>query len=276
MTTVPSYRLNDGHPLPAVGFGTYPLTGDAAAEAIGTALQAGYRLIDTAANYRNEEAVGRGLADSAVPRADLAVASKLPGRDHGYEETLDSFDRSRRRLGLDYLDQYLIHWPLPRQDKFVSSFQAMLHLREQGLIRSVGVSNFTEEHLRRLERETGTLPAVNQIELHPLFPQRRMRAVHQELGIVTECWSPLGKGRELLTNPEIVAIAQAHGVSAAQVVLRWHVQLGVVPIPKSGDPDRQRANLDVFGFALTEREMENVSGLERGRLFQDPEVHEEF
>ncbi|MGW2462072.1 aldo/keto reductase [Streptomyces sp. NPDC001761] len=276
MNGVPLYTLNDGTTVPAVGLGTWPLDDAQAERAVRTALEAGYRLVDTATNYRNETGVGRGVAGSGVPREEVVVTTKLPGRHHGYEETLASFEESRRRLGLEYVDLYLIHWPNPRVDKYVEAWRAMIRLREDGLVRSIGVSNFTPEHITRLEKETGVLPSVNQIELHPLFPQEELRAFHAEKGIATESWSPLGRGRDLLDDPAVAGVARAHGVTPAQVLLRWHVQLGALPVPKSADPARQRANLDVFGFELDEDQMAAVARRSRRRLGGDPETHEEF
>ncbi|MGW3464074.1 aldo/keto reductase, partial [Streptomyces olivaceoviridis] len=194
MNGVPRYTLHDGTTIPAIGLGTWPLDDTQAERAVRTALEAGYRLVDTAANYRNETGVGRGVAGSGVPREEVVVTTKLPGRHHGYEETLASFEGSRRRLGLEYVDLYLIHWPNPRVGRYVDAWRAMIRLREEGLVRSIGVSNFTPAHLTRLEKETGVLPSVNQIELHPLFPQEELRAFHAVKGIVTESWSPLGRG----------------------------------------------------------------------------------
>ncbi|WP_426567593.1 aldo/keto reductase [Streptomyces canus] len=276
MIDIPVRTLNDGTRLPAAGLGTWPMDDAQAEEAVAGALGLGYRLIDTATNYRNETGVGRGVARAGVPREEIVVTTKLPGRHHGYEETLASFEESRRRLGLEYVDLYLIHWPLPRVGRYVDSWRAMIKLREDGLIRSIGVSNFTAEHIDRLEKETGVLPSVNQIELHPLLPQDELRAYHEAKGIVTESWSPLGRGSALLRDPALVTVAEAHGVTPAQAVLRWHVQLGAVPIPKSSDPERQRANLDVFGFELGPEEMTAIGDHERRRLGGDPETHEEF
>ncbi|MEU0898518.1 aldo/keto reductase [Streptomyces massasporeus] len=276
MISIPAHTLNDGTTLPALGLGTWPLGDDEAQQAVLSALEAGYRLIDTATNYRNETGVGRGVASGVVPREEVVVTTKLPGRHHGYEETLASFEESRARLGLEYVDLYLIHWPLPRVDRYVDSWKAMIKLREEGLVRSIGVSNFTAGHIERLEKETGVLPSVNQIELHPLLPQDELRAFHAGKGIVTESWSPLGRGTDLLEDPAVARIAEAHGVSPGQVVLRWHTQLGAVPIPKSANPERQRANLDVFGFELGEDEMRSVADRARRRVGGDPEVHEEF
>jgi len=276
MPVAPTVALNDGRTLPAIGLGTYPLDDDEAAAAVRGGIEVGYRLIDTAVNYGNETGVGRGIAESGVPRDEITLTTKLPGRDHGHDETLASFEGSRARLGVEYVDLYLIHWPNPRVDKYVDSWRAMIKLRADGLVRSIGVSNFTAEHLDRLDRETGVRPAVNQIELHPYFPQPEMRAVDAYHGVLTQSWSPLGRAKDVLDEDAITAAARAHDVTPAQVVLRWHHQLGAVPIPKSASPQRQRANLDVFGFALTADEMSAVSDLERGRRGGDPDEHEEF
>ncbi|MEU9455484.1 aldo/keto reductase [Streptomyces sp. NPDC048277] len=276
MTSIPVYMLNDDTTIPAVGLGTWPMDDTQAEQAVRHALEAGYRLVDTAVNYRNETGVGRGVASSGVPRDEVVVTTKLPGRHHGYEETLASFEESRQRLGLEYVDLYLIHWPNPRVGKYVDSWKAMIKLRAEGLVRSIGVSNFTEEHLARLEKETGVLPSVNQVELHPLFPQEELRAFHAHKGIVTESWSPLGRDGGLLRDPAVVSVAEALGVTPAQVVLRWHVQLGAVVIPKSADAGRQRANLDVFGFRLGAAQMAVLSERAHQRLGGDPDSHEEF
>jgi diketogulonate reductase-like aldo/keto reductase len=273
---IPTHTLNDGTTIPGIGLGTWPMDDAEAERAVLTALDAGYRLIDTAANYRNETGVGRAVARTDVPREEIFVTTKLPGRHHGYDETLASFEESRSRLGLDYVDLYLIHWPLPRVDKYADSWRAMIKLREEGLVRSIGVSNFTAEHLGRLEKETGVLPSVNQIELHPLLPQQELRALHADKGIVTESWSPLGRGSDLLDDPAVREVARAHGVTPGQAVLRWHVQLGALPIPKSSDPERQRQNLDVFGFTLDAAQMSAVADRAHRRLGGDPRTHEEF
>lgn len=273
----PTIELNDGHRFPELGLGTYGLNGDEGAAAVGTAIASGYRLLDTALNYGNEDAVGRAVRESEVAREDLVVTSKLPGRHHGYDEAHRSIDETLGNLGLDHVDLYLIHWPNPSVDKFVDTWKAFVDLRDSGKVRSIGVSNFTPEHLRRIIDATGVAPAVNQVELHPYFPQAALRKVHQELGIVTESWSPLAVRSELLTEQPITDAAAAHGVTPGQVVLRWHVQLGAVPVPKSADATRQRENLDVFGFELTDAEVRAISGLERGRLWDaDPDTHEEM
>lgn len=274
-----TFDLNDGHRLPAIGFGTYPLRGEAGIAAIVSALQVGYRLIDTAVNYDNEAEVGEALRRSGVPRDQVVVTSKIPGRHHGYADAVASTHASLERLGLDHLDLHLIHWPNPSRGRFVEAWRALVDLRAQGLVRSIGVSNFTQAHLERIIAETGVTPAVNQVELHPAFPQPGLRAVHEELGIRTESWSPLGKAQAAYAEPAVRTAAEAHGVAPAQVILRWHHQLGALPIPKSADPARQAANLDIFGFALTQAEMAAITALGRpdGRLFGgDPDSHEEM
>jgi 2,5-diketo-D-gluconate reductase A len=279
MHSVPTYTLNDGTEIPAIGFGTYPLDGDEAVTAVSDALEAGYRLLDTAVNYGNEEAVGEGLRRSGVPREEVLVTSKLPGRHHGYDDAIASVRESVRRLGLEYLDLHLIHWPNPGVGKYGEAWRALVDLKKDGLIRSVGVSNFTDAHLRRIIDDTGVTPAVNQLELHPRFPQEQMRRVHEELGIQTEAWSPLGKRNAPYDEPAVAQPAERLGVTPGQVVLRWHVQIGSLPIPKSGNPDRQRQNLDVFGFELTDDEVAAITALgdPDGRLFDgDPDTHEEM
>jgi diketogulonate reductase-like aldo/keto reductase len=276
---IPRYTLNDGNSLPAIGFGTYPMTGDEAVNAVTSALSVGYRLIDTAVNYGNEAEVGEALRRSGLPRDEVQITSKLPGRHHAYKEAVASIKESLSRLGLDYLDLHLIHWPNPGVGKYVEAWQAMVDAREQGLVRSIGVSNFTQDHLRRVIDQTGVAPAVNQIELHPRFPQEHMRTVNEDLGVVTEAWSPLGKARAPLDEAVVVEPARRLGVTPGQVILRWHVQIGSLPIPKSANPQRQRENLDIFGFELTDFEVAAISGLAEadGRLFGgDPEVHEEM
>jgi 2,5-diketo-D-gluconate reductase A len=277
MTAIPTYPMNDGRTIPAIGFGTYNLRGEDGIASIVSALQAGYRLLDTALNYNNEVEVGEAIRRSGINRDEIMVTTKLPGRHHGFDETLASFEESRGHLGMDYVDLYLIHWPLPRIGKYVDTWRAMIQLREQGLVRSIGVSNFTPEYLSRLIDETGVAPAVNQIELHPRFPQQAMRQANLSHGIVTESWSPLARQHPVDTEPVIVEIAAEHEVTPAQVVLRWHVQLGAVPVPKSASPRRQAENLDVFGFRLTDAEITAISSLESGRLWGgDPETNEEF
>lgn len=274
----PTKPLNDGGSIPAIGLGTFGMTGELGIAAVVSGIQAGYRLLDTGLRYENEREVGEGMRRSGIDRGELMVTTKLRGRDHGYEETLRGFEESRANLGLDYVDLYVIHWPLPRYDRYVDSWRAMIHLRDEGLIRSIGVSNFTPKHLSRLIDETAVVPAVNQIELHPQFPQAAQLAADESLGIVTESWSPLADQRSGLTShPVIVTVARAHHVTPSQAVLRWHLQRGAVPIPKSSNPERQRENLDVFNFKLTDAEIQSISSLESGRLWgADPDDHEEF
>ncbi|MCW2807105.1 MAG: aldo/keto reductase [Marmoricola sp.] len=279
ISSVPTYTLNDGNTLPAVGFGTYPLKGDEGVEAIHSALEVGYRLLDTAVNYENETEVGEALRRSGLLREEVQVTSKLPGRHHAYDDAIASVHGSLERLGLDYLDLHLIHWPNPSVGKYTEAWQALVDLQKQGLVRSIGVSNFTENHLSRIIDATGVTPAVNQIELHPRFPQPQMRQVHERLGIRTEAWSPMGKRQAPLEEPAVTRAAERLGVSPGQVILRWHVQLGSLPIPKSSSPDRQRQNLDLFGFELTDDEVADISALgdPDGRLFGgDPNTHEEM
>ena len=276
---IPTHRLNDGSTLPAIGFGTYPMKGEDGVTAIRSAIEVGYRLLDTAVNYENEHEVGEAIRRSGVAREELQVTSKLPGRDHGYDEAIASVHGSLDRLGLEYLDLHLIHWPNPSRDQYVDAWRALVDLREQGLVRSIGVSNFTARHLERIIEATGVTPAVNQIELHPYFPQAEMRGVDERLGIRTEAWSPLGKRQAPFAEPAVADAAQRHGVTPGQVILRWHVQLGSIPIPKSATPERQRQNLDVFGFELSEDEVAAITALGRpdGRLFGgDPDIHEEM
>ena len=279
MAEIPTYALNDGTTLPAIGFGTYPLRGEAGTRAMVSALEAGYRLLDTAVNYENEFEVGEALRRSGLPREEVLVASKIPGRHHAYDDAIASVRASLERLGVEQTDLHLIHWPNPSQGKYVEAWRALVQLQKDGLVRSIGVSNFTPAHLERIIDDTGVTPAVNQVELHPRFPQAALREVHERLGIRTEAWSPMGKRRAPLEEAAVTAAAAAHGVSPGQVILRWHVQLGTLPIPKSADPQRQAQNLDVFGFQLSDTEMGAITALaeDDGRLFGgDPDTHEEM
>ena len=275
----PTYTLSDGTTLPAIGFGTYPLKDAEGVEAMRSALATGYRLLDTAVNYENEVEVGEALRASGLDRHEVQISSKIPGRHHAYDDAIASTKESLQRLQLDHLDLHLIHWPNPSRDLYVEAWQALVELQRQGLVKAIGVSNFTEAHLRRIIAETGVTPVVNQIELHPLFPQEQMRAVHAELGIRTQAWSPMGKRQGQYDAAPVQAAAARLGVTPGQVILRWHVELGSIPIPKSATPSRQAENLDVFGFELTADEVAAITALGRpdGRLFDgDPDTHEEL
>jgi 2,5-diketo-D-gluconate reductase A len=278
-SSIPAYLLNDGNTLPAIGFGTYPLKGPEGVTSILGALEVGYRLLDTAVNYDNETEVGEALRRSGLPREQVQVTSKLPGRHHAYDDAVASVHGSLDRLGLDYLDLHLIHWPNPSVEKYVEAWQALVDLRKEGLVRSIGVSNFTQAHLARIIDATGVTPAVNQIELHPRFPQEEMRRVHEQLGIQTEAWSPMGKRQAPLEEPVVTRAAERLGVTPGQVILRWHVQIRSLPIPRSSNPERQGQNLDIFGSELTDEEVAGISALAdpQGRLFGgDPDTHEEM
>ena len=270
-TDVPTIPLNDGRTIPQVGFGVFQVPPDQVIEPVSTALEAGYRLIDTAAAYQNEEGVGKAIAASGIPRDELFVTTKLWNGDQGYDETLRAFDASLDKLGLDRVDLYLIHWPLPMKGAYVDTWKAFEKIYAEGRASSIGVSNFTEQHLGRLFAETDVVPAVNQIELHPRFPQDAMRAFHDQHGIVTEAYSPIGQG-PLLEDPTVVGVARAHDRSAAQVVLRWHVQRGTVVIPKSVTPERIRSNIELFDFSLDTGEMAALSSLAGERIAPDPDT----
>ena len=274
MADVPTLSLSAGTTtveIPQLGFGVWQVSDDEATPSVLTALETGYRSIDTAAAYQNESGVGRALAETDVPRGDVFVTTKVWNGDHGADTTKAALDASLDRLGIDVLDLYLIHWPAPKQDLYVETFATMLELRDAGRVRAVGVCNFNVDHLRRLEAETGEFPAINQVELHPYLQQRELRAFHAEHGIVTEDWSPLASGGDVLADDSIRGIAEAHGVTPAQAILRWHLQIGSVVIPKSVTPSRIVENFDIFGFELTDAEMEAIEGLDRGhRTGPDP------
>jgi len=281
--STPTRTLNDGHAIPALGFGTYPLKDEDGITAITSALDNGYRLLDSAVNYGNEIEVGRAarewLKATGTDRAELTVQTKLPGRHHDYEAAINSGMESYDRLQLDTIDVMLIHWPNPVTGKYRDAWRGLVELQKRGIVRTIGVSNFTAEHLGHIIEDTGVTPAINQIELHPYFTQEQMRAFHAEHGIVTQSWSPLGKRQAPYEEPAIADAATAHEVTSAQVILRWQVQLGNVPLPKSATPARQVENLDVFGFELTGDQMAAISALHRedGRLFGgDPDTHEEM
>ncbi|MFK4221699.1 aldo/keto reductase [Streptomyces sp. NPDC019890] len=265
MSKVPSISLNNGVAMPQLGFGVWQVPDDEATKAVGLALEAGYRSIDTAAIYENEEGTGRAVAASGIPREELFITTKLWNSEQGYDSTLRAFDASLDRLGLDHIDLYLIHWPVPSKGVYVDTYKAFEKIYADGRARAIGVSNFLPEHLTRLIEETSIVPAANQIELHPQLQQAELRAFHAQHGIKTEAWSPLGQGRGLLEVPTVVAIAQKHERTPAQVVLRWHLQIGNVVIPKSVTPSRIRENIDVFGFELDDEDMSALAVLDEGK-----------
>lgn len=262
-----------------IGFGTLVQAGrdnpDVYRQATASALEVGYRTLDTALRYNNEVQVGQAIAESGLPREDIKVTTKVPGRFHGYHEAKTSIIRSLIDLNLSYVDAALIHWPLPNQHKYVDTWRALLEMRDAGLIRTVGVSNFLPEHLQRLADETGEMPAINQVEMHPYFGQTELRVFHQEHGIQTQAWSPLGRTTDMIKDPVLSKIAEKHGASPVEVVLAWHVHHGSMPLPASSNPERQRANLH-FTVELDTEDLAAIDGLERGRIFMDPAVHEEF
>ncbi|NHC44464.1 aldo/keto reductase [Motilibacter aurantiacus] len=273
MPAVPTRSLNNGVDIPLLGFGVFQIPPDEVVAPVATALEAGYRLIDTAAAYRNEEGVGRALADSGIPREELFVTTKLWNEDQGYDSTLRAFDDSLAKLGLETLDLYLIHWPSPHRGLYVETWKALERVYSEGRVRAIGVSNFTQAHLQRLFDETDVVPAANQVELHPELPQDELRAFHEEHGIVTQAWSPIGAGKGLLEHPVVTGLATRVGRTPAQVVLRWHVQRGTVVIPKSVTPERIRSNIEVFDFELSDADMAEVSGLASGRrIGPDPDT----
>lgn len=262
--TVPSVLLNDGHSIPQVGLGVWQVPSEQIGATVATALDAGYRHIDTAKVYENEAAVGDALAAADVARDDVFVTTKVWNADQGRDATLAAFDASMQRLRLDVLDLYLIHWPCPAADRYVDTWKALVELRESGRVRSIGVCNFDPDHLERIIDATGVVPAVNQVELSPYVQQQSLRELHGRLGIVTEDWSPLSAGKGLIEDPVITGIAHDLGVTPAQVVLRWHLQIGSVVMPKSVTPERIRANIDLFGFALDNDQMDRIGALDRG------------
>jgi 2,5-diketo-D-gluconate reductase A len=273
MPPTPALTMNDGQLIPQLGFGVFQVPPAETAHAAGVALDAGYRLIDTAQGYGNEAGVGEAVRRSGIAREELFITTKLTNSEHGRDRALKAFDESLRQLGMEYVDLFLIHWPVPARDRYVETWRALEKLQAEGRARSIGVSNFTEAHLDRLARETDTVPAVNQVELHPYFPQEQLRAYHAAHGILTEAWAPIGQGRGLLGEDTIGQLAAQKGKSPAQVVLRWHIQMGNIAIPKSVTPDRIRENLDVFDFTLNDGEMRQISHLSTGRrIGPDPET----
>ncbi|QSE91737.1 aldo/keto reductase [Rhodococcus pseudokoreensis] len=260
--TIPSVTLSNGVVMPAIGFGVFQIPDDAMGTTVRHALAAGYRAFDTAPMYGNERSLGRALSDSGVPREELFVTTKVSNEDQGYQSTLDAVEKSVARLGLDYVDLCLIHWPAPARGAYLDTWRALEQLHAAGRIRAIGVSNFQADHLDRLLEVAAVRPMVNQIEIHPLLPQQSMVELHRSLGIHTQAWAPLARGR-LQENPVLTELARRHDVSLAQLVLRWHLQRGTIPLPKSSSPERMRANIDVFDFELDADEIAQISTLGR-------------
>lgn len=273
MSQVPNIRLNNGVQIPQFGFGVFQIEPARTAEAVRTALDAGYRHIDTAQGYGNEEGVGQAVRQSGLAREDVFVTTKLNNSRHGHDQAVAALDESLQKLGLDHVDLFLIHWPRPHADRYVETWRAFEKILSDGKARSIGVSNFQVPHLERLAAETGTVPAVNQIELHPWLVQRELQAYHREHGIATEAWSPIGKGGDLLRDERIVALGEKYGKSPAQVVLRWHIQQDIIVFPKSVTPSRIRENIEVFDFELSADDIATIDELDSGtRLGPDPDT----
>lgn len=276
---IPTIKLHDGYEIPAIGLGTVYLRGEPGVDAITSAIRNGYRLIDSAIRYDNEGAVGEAVRQSGIPREQLFLTSKLRAQYFDYDDALEMIRESLYRANIDYWDLFLLHWPNPKQDKYVEAWRALIQAKENGWIRSIGVSNFMPEHLDRLIEETGETPVINQIELHPYFSQVEQRQADKERDIITEAWSPLSRARTVTHDEMIAELARQKGKTVSQVILRWHVQLGVIPLPRSSSELHQKENLDVFNFELTEDEMETLNALTKpdGRIDnQDPREYEEY
>lgn len=269
----PTLALADGARIPQVGLGTWPMDNATVERVVATAIEAGYRLFDTAENYENERGVGRGLRTAGVPRQELFVTTKFNKKWHSVDGARLACEASLERLNLDYVDLFLIHWPNPDQDRYVEAFQGLLELRRAGLVRAVGTSNFTPSHLQRVIDETGSAPEVNQLQISPYVVQEKGRAFAAQNGIVVQSWSPLARGAQLRSEPVVTDLARQHGRTPAQIVLRWHIELGLVPVPRSEDPQRLRENIEVFDFTLTPEEVAQLTALDRGtELVLDPET----
>lgn len=281
MTKIEKFELNDGTSLPAIGFGTVNIQGSKGVNSVLTAIDAGYRLIDTSTNYMNEGMVGEAIRRSTVSREKLMVNSKLPGKAHEYDKAIKMIQESLYRIGLDYFDKYLIHWPLPRQDKYDEAWHALVDAQKFGLIKTIGVSNFLPEHLDRIIEKTGVTPATNQIERHPYFNNNDLVKANNERGILTEAWSPFGREiNDVLENETIVAIAKKYNKEPAQVIIRWNLQNNVMPIVKASSFSHQKANLDVFDFELSKEDIQQIDSLDKGEEGrvegQHPNEYEEF
>jgi 2,5-diketo-D-gluconate reductase A len=271
-STVPTVTLNDGEQIPQLGFGVFQIPPADTADVTTRALLTGYRHIDTAAAYRNEAGVGQAIHAAGLQRDDVYITTKCANDDHGFDQAKRALHASLERLEMEHVDLYLIHWPVPSQDQYAETWKALVELQQEGLTRSIGVSNFQPSHLERIIAETGVTPAVNQVEMHPYFQQVGLRREHADLGIVTEAWSPLAQGK-VLGDPALVEIAEAHGVTTGQVTIRWHLQLGNVVFPKSVTQERIEQNFDVFGFTLTDAEMDVIATLDAGdRIGPDPDT----
>lgn len=276
---IPTIKLHDGYEIPTIGLGTVYLRGETGVDAITGAIRNGYRLIDSAIRYDNEGTVGEAVRQSGIPREQLFLTSKLRGQYFDYDDALEMIRESLYRANLDYWDLFLLHWPNPKQDKYVEAWRALIQAKKNGWIRSIGVSNFMPEHLDRLIEETGETPVINQIEMHPYFSQVEQRDADKERGIITEAWSPLSRARTVIHDETITELARQKGKTVSQVILRWHVQLGVIPLPRSSSELHQKENLDVFNFELTEGEMKTLNALTKpdGRIDnQDPREYEEY
>jgi 2,5-diketo-D-gluconate reductase A len=271
-TTVPTVTLSDGEQIPQLGFGVFQIPPQDTADVTTRALLAGYRHIDTASAYQNEAGVGQAVHAAGLQRDDVYITTKCFNDDHGFDQAKRALKKSLQQLEMEYVDLYLIHWPVPSEDKYVETWKALIELQQEGLTRSIGVSNFNQPHLERIIAETGVTPVVNQVELHPYFQQAGLRREHADLGIATEAWSPLAQGK-VLEDPALVEIASFHGVTTGQVVIRWHLQLGNIVFPKSATQERIEQNFDVFGFTLTGAQMDAIEALDAGdRTGPDPDT----